>query len=140
MEDKTTNIDVQLVAGDDKDVKKSQKMYQNLSASRQSFDQIRFFQVINGNIVLRGQNGRRDTIYPLAKACQRFSRWFQIFMLWETTGFHVQCDELKQVLEQLGAKIQQAVSQRLGGVGEAPPPCCDAKFMAQLCQAMQVLK
>ena len=125
----------------DSNVKKRQiTMYDDFSTSRQSFDQIRMFEAINGNIVLRGRNGRRDTIYPLQKAAKRFSRWYAIFCQWEAKGFHRQTDELQQVLEQLGHKIQQAVSQRLGGSGEPPPAFVDAKFMAHLNQAIKCLK
>lgn len=122
------------------EVKKSQNMYDSFGQSRQTFPKIGMLEAINGNIVLRGRRGRRDQIYPLLLAAQRFSKWFSIWRRWQKNGFHTQNQELKLVLIEFGAKIQQAIAQRLGGHAEPPPEQIGPKFMADLAEALKVLK
>ena len=111
-----------------------EEVYQNLSASKQRFDQIRRLQAINGEVVLRGKQGRRDKVYPLALAIKRFSKWFVICRSWHEKGFTGQTQELKLVLQQLGAKIVEAIVQRqTGALSITPmPPFVDTKFVLQL--------
>jgi len=117
----------------------SKKMYADFGSSKQSFPNVRLFEAINGNLVLRGQNGERDHIYPLAKACKMFFRMFDTYSYWMLHGFATQCDEMKPVLYELGRKIQEAVAERLAGKADPPPAICDAKFMASLERALQNL-
>ena len=123
-------------------VKKSVPVYDNLSSSKQTFDQVRYLEAINGDVVLRGKQGRRDQLYPLHRASRRFWRWYLIYTKWMKAGFDTQCDELKQVLEMLGAKIQEAIVQRMTGKGlfGVVPKWADAKYMAQLNKAILSLK
>lgn len=127
-----------VIPKDDKVVKKEQKFSQNFSQSKQTFDQVRFLQAVNGNIVLRGRNGRRDQIYLLPRACMRFWRMYFIWKKWMQGGFTTQCDQLGQVLQNWGAAIQEAIIQRLSANGQLGPipKWCDAKFMAKLSQAV----
>ena len=117
-----------------------------MSHTKFPFDQVRFLEARNGNLVLRGKNGRRDSIYLLPTACRRFSKWYQIFRRWERLGYKSQGEELKLVLENMGSVIQEAVAQRLAGdsdnLGLFPdgsslpsPP-----FMAEINAAVAYLK
>lgn len=124
---------------DDKEVKKSTGLYQDFAHSKQTFPNVRFFEAINGNVVLRGKDGARDRIYPLPKACKRFWAMMDAYSFWKLNGFTTQCEELKLVLYELGRKIQQAVAQRLSGKAQPPPAFADAKYMAKLQEALNSL-
>lgn len=52
----------------------------------QSFDKLRRLEVVNGDIVFRGQNGARDRIYPFEKACERFWRFAHLYNYWRMNG------------------------------------------------------
>lgn len=135
---------IKLDSNNDYRLKKEATQYQSMSHAKFTFDQVRRLQSINGNVVLRGKQGRRDTIYPLPTACKRFARWYPIWVRWEQKGFHVQSQQLKLVLQDLGVRIRQAVKQRLAGQwdgfgGFANSVVPDAKFIAQLEKALAVL-
>lgn len=100
-------------------LKKRAEMYENFSSSKQRFDELRFFEVINGNLVLRGKEGRPDKIFRLDVAMKRFTTWYKILKRWWGTGYQAQCDELKMVVEEMGAKIQEAIAQRIA-LNEVP--------------------
>lgn len=125
---------MEVIANDDFRLKKQAPVYENLSASKQRFDEIRRLEAINGQVVLRGKEGRRDKIFPLALAIKRFSKWYVICKSWSEKGFKDQIDELKLVLEELGSKIVEAIVQRqTGTIAVTPlPKFVDTKFVLQL--------
>ena len=122
------------------EVKKSTKMYSDFAHSKQTFDQVRLFEVFNGDVILRGQRGQRDHVYPLAKACKRFWRMYDMYRWWMLHGFKTQCEELKLILADLGHKIQEAIAQRQAGLSTEPPPAfCNAHYMGMLAEALKAL-
>lgn len=100
-------------------LKKRAETYENFSSSKQRFDQLRFFQAINGNLVLRGREGRPDKIFRLDLAWKRFCTWYSILKRWYLSGFQSQCEQLKLVVEEMGAKIQECIAQRVA-LNEVP--------------------
>lgn len=100
-------------------LKKKATQYENFSSSKQTFDELRFIEAINGNLVLRGRNHRPDKIIPFNIAWKRFWTFYSMCCNWMNHGFKTQCEQLKQVLQEWGAKIQEAVSQRIA-FGQKP--------------------
>lgn len=133
---------MEVISNNDYRLKKKAETYQNLSASKQRFDEIRRLQAINGDVVLRGKEGRRDKIFPLHLAVKRFSNWYKICKSWSEKGFKGQIEELKLVLEELGSKIIEAIVQRQTGAQALTPlpPYVDTKFVLQLQAYVQEIK
>lgn len=133
---------MQVFTSSDERLKKKAQTYENLSASKQRFDQIRRLEAINGEVVLRGKEGRRDKVYPLMMAIKRFAKWYQICMSWYAKGFTTQIDQLKLVLEQLGSKIIEAIVQRETGALSITPvaPYVNRDFVFKLQARIQELK
>lgn len=118
-------------------VKKSADKYEDFAHSKQTFPNVRFLEAFNGDVILRGRDGQRDRAYPLHKAAQRFWRMYDMMNYWAKQGFQSQTQEGIQVLENLGAKIQQAIVQRATGhATEGIPKWADAKFMERLAKAV----
>ena len=119
------------------DVKKSADKYEDFAHSKQTFPNVRFLEAFNGDVILRGRNGQRDMVYPQHKAAQRFWRMYDMMNYWAQQGFTTQTEEGIQVLENLGAKIQEAIAQRMTGhATDGVPAWADAKYMAKLSQAV----
>lgn len=122
-------------------LKKRAKQYQNFSSSHQSFDEIKFIEAVDGVVILRGKEGRPDHMYPLSLISQRFWRWFGIYKNWMKDGFTTQCDELGQVLEMIGARIQEAIVQRTKGNTLFPvPDWVSPKYLTELSKALLQLQ
>ena len=87
------------------------EMYNSLHESTQTFSGIKCFEVINGNIVLRGRKGIRDHIIPLEKSVDKYYDTIDLvhkYALYGIRGW----DTLKDLADELKYRILEAVKQR----------------------------
>lgn len=95
-------------------LKKKAPVYENLSASKQTFDQVGMFVAQAGFLMLKGRNGRPDQMFDLEKAIKRIFSMARTYFQWMHNGFTAQCDQFRQVLIEMSSKFQEAIAQRIG--------------------------
>lgn len=84
---------------------------QAASSSAQSYSKIGWFDVKNGDVVLRGRHGERDHIYPLHAAITRYEESQQMLFAQVRNGIRG-WDTFADVIKDMRAKILEAIEQR----------------------------
>lgn len=77
----------------------------------QTFGGIGLFEVVNGDIVLRGRHGHRDHLFPLHRAVEKYEWAMDMAMNMMRTGLKG-WDTMIDFSKDLEAKICEAVDQR----------------------------
>lgn len=99
-------------------------VYEGLHGSTQTFPGIGIMEAVNGNVVLRGRNGMRDHIFKLQDAVTKYEHALQMVHSYARYGVRG-WDTLKDLADDLLARIKEAADQRIKLHEEIPQPVKD---------------
>lgn len=86
-------------------------VYDSMQDVHLSFDQFRYMEAVNGDIVLRGRNGGRDHLFPLEKAAAKYVNWMDLVYSYFRNGING-WDTAFEIGKEFRARICEAVEQR----------------------------